>query len=190
MPTVHEVTIEPLTEDAFAPFGQIISTKERTPDFQTESGTQGWAIDFHSGRPLLMVLRTPHQRLRFSKLERHFEQTQTFLTAADRHHLDLGAREVAIGRDQREPFDGGLQDEGMRVCDGFVTRQRIVDGPGRRALSFQADAARQVALGIGVDDEHPLACLRKRGSQVDGRRGLPNAPLLVRDGDDAAHLVE
>jgi ureidoglycolate lyase len=79
MPTVHEVTIEPLTEDAFAPFGQIISTKERTPDFQTESGTQGWAIDFHSGRPLLMVLRTSYQRLSFSKLERHFEQTQTFL---------------------------------------------------------------------------------------------------------------
>ena len=79
MPTVHEVTIEPLTEDAFAPFGQIISTKERTPDFRTESGTEGWAVDFHSGRPLLMVLRTSYQGLSFSKLERHFELTQTFL---------------------------------------------------------------------------------------------------------------
>ena len=58
MQTVHELQIEPLTEEAFAPFGQIISTKERAPDFRTESGTEGWAVDFRSGRPLVMVLRT------------------------------------------------------------------------------------------------------------------------------------
>jgi ureidoglycolate hydrolase len=79
MATVHEVEVEPLTEDAFAPFGQIISAKARPPDFRTESGTEGWAVDFRSGRPLLMLLRTPYQGLRFSKLERHFGLTQTFL---------------------------------------------------------------------------------------------------------------
>jgi ureidoglycolate lyase len=79
MPTVHELEIEPLTDEAFAPFGQIISAKERTPDFRTERGTEGWAVAFQSGRPLLMLLRTPYQGLRFSKLERHFELTQTFL---------------------------------------------------------------------------------------------------------------
>jgi len=79
MRTVHELPIEPLTDEAFAPFGQIISTKDRAPDFRTESGTEGWAVDFRSGRPLVMVLRTQYQGLRFSKLERHFELTQTFL---------------------------------------------------------------------------------------------------------------
>jgi ureidoglycolate lyase len=79
MQTVHEVRIEPLTEEAFAPFGQIISTKRRAPDFRTESGTEGWAVDFRAGRPLLLVLRTAYQGLRFSKLERHFQLTQTFL---------------------------------------------------------------------------------------------------------------
>jgi ureidoglycolate lyase len=79
MATVHEVVVEPLTEEAFAPFGQIVSAKARPPDFQTESGTQGWAVDFRSGRPLLMLLRTPYQGLRFAKLERHFDLTQTFL---------------------------------------------------------------------------------------------------------------
>jgi ureidoglycolate lyase len=73
------VPVEPLTDDAFAPFGQVISAKERAPDFRTESGTEGWAVDFHGGRPLLMLLRTPYQGLRFSKLERHFNLTQTFL---------------------------------------------------------------------------------------------------------------
>jgi ureidoglycolate lyase len=79
MPTVHEVKIEPLTEEGFVPFGQVVSAKARPPDFRTESGTEGWAVDFGSGRPLVMLLRTPYQRLGFSKLERHFNLTQTFL---------------------------------------------------------------------------------------------------------------
>ncbi|HEV8307682.1 MAG TPA: ureidoglycolate lyase [Methylomirabilota bacterium] len=79
MSTVHQVRVEPLTEEAFAPFGQVVSAKDRPPDFETESGTQGWAVDFSSGRPLVMLLRTPYQGLRFSKLERHFNLTQTFL---------------------------------------------------------------------------------------------------------------
>src|SRR2546422_8885612 len=79
MPSVHEVTIEPLTEEAFAPFGQIIAAKDRPPDFRTESDTQGWAIDFRSGKPLIMLLKTPYRGLSFTKLERHFNLTQTFL---------------------------------------------------------------------------------------------------------------
>jgi ureidoglycolate hydrolase len=79
MHTEREVRVEPLTEEAFAPFGQIIAPSGRAPDFRTESGTEGWAVDFHSGRPLVMLLRTPYQGLRFSKLERHFGLTQTFL---------------------------------------------------------------------------------------------------------------
>jgi ureidoglycolate lyase len=79
MPTVREVTIEPLTEEAFAPFGQVIAAKARAPDFRTESGTEGWAVDFRAGRPLVMLLRTPYRGLRFWKLERHFTLTQAFL---------------------------------------------------------------------------------------------------------------
>ena len=79
MPSVHEVTIEPLTDEAFAPFGQIIAAKNRPADFRTESGTQGWAIDFRSGKPLIMLLKTPYRGLSFTKLERHFNLTQTFL---------------------------------------------------------------------------------------------------------------
>jgi ureidoglycolate lyase len=78
MATVHTVKIEPLTDEAFAPFGQIISAKDRAPDFETESGTRGWAADFQAGTPLLMLLRTPYRGLSFTKLERHFNLTQTF----------------------------------------------------------------------------------------------------------------
>src|SRR5262249_38248385 len=76
---VHQVKVEPLTGEGFAPFGQIISAKARAPDFQTGSGTEGWAVDCVAGRPPVMLLRTPDQGLRFSKPERHFPMTQTFL---------------------------------------------------------------------------------------------------------------
>ena len=79
MATVHTVKVEPLTDDTFAPFGQIISAKDRKPDFETKSGTRGWAVGFESGTPLLMLLHTPYKGLTFSKLERHFNLTQTFL---------------------------------------------------------------------------------------------------------------
>ena len=35
MHTEREVRVEPLTEEAFAPFGQIISPSGRAPDFRT-----------------------------------------------------------------------------------------------------------------------------------------------------------
>jgi ureidoglycolate hydrolase len=79
MSSLHRVRVEPMTEAAFAPFGEIIAPKDRPPDFRTGSGTEGWAVEFGSGRPLLMLLKTPYQGLRFSKLERHFNLTQTFL---------------------------------------------------------------------------------------------------------------
>ena len=79
MATLQWVKIEPLTDEAFAPFGQIISAQDRAPDFHTTSGTRGWAVDFQAGRPLLMLLHTPYQGLSFGKLERHFNLTQTFL---------------------------------------------------------------------------------------------------------------
>jgi ureidoglycolate hydrolase len=79
MSMIHEVPIEPLSDQTFASFGQIVSAKDREADFQTESGTKGWAVDFQSGRPLVMLLQTPYQKLQVSKLECHFAVTQTFL---------------------------------------------------------------------------------------------------------------
>jgi ureidoglycolate lyase len=79
MADMRAIKVEALTEASFAPFGQLISAKDRTPDFQTESGTQGWAVDFAAGAPLIMLLRTPYRGLQFTKLERHFHVTQSFL---------------------------------------------------------------------------------------------------------------
>lgn len=79
MTRIVRVRAEPLTEAAFAPFGQVIEEKERTPDFRGERGTLGWHVDFHGGRPLVALLKTPYQGLAFSKLERHLRLSQTFI---------------------------------------------------------------------------------------------------------------
>lgn len=79
MSTEHPIRIEPLTEEAFAPFGEILAAKDRTPDFATPSGTRGWAVDFRAGRPLILMTETPHRGLCFTRLERHFNVSQTFL---------------------------------------------------------------------------------------------------------------
>lgn len=79
MARVHEVRIESLTEEAFRPFGQIIEAKARPPDFRGAGGTLGWSIDFVSGTPRVMLLRTPYQGAAFRTMERHFNLTQTFI---------------------------------------------------------------------------------------------------------------
>ncbi len=79
MARVHELKIEALTEEAFAPFGEIIAAKDRSPDFRGPGGTFGWAVDFQSGTPLVMLLRTPYRGLTFKTMERHFNLTQAFI---------------------------------------------------------------------------------------------------------------
>ena len=79
MARVHELKIELLTEEAFAPFGQIISAKDQPPDFRGGGGTLGWSIDFQAGKPLVTFLRTPFQGMAFTKMERHFNLTQAFI---------------------------------------------------------------------------------------------------------------
>ena len=67
MPRLHSVRIEPLTPEAFAPFGRLIATRDGPPDYRGASGTQGWHVAFESGQPLLSVLKTPFLGLQFGR---------------------------------------------------------------------------------------------------------------------------
>ena len=61
--------------------------------------------------------------------------------------------------------------------------------PAARGLSAEADAARQVALWVDVDEQDALVGERERRGQVDGGGGLADAAFLVGDGDDAGISV-
>ena len=70
-----------------------------------------------------------------------------------------------------------------------VVHEHVVD----RALDVagvDAEAGRGVALGVEVDDEHPEARLGQGRAEVHRGRGLPDAALLVGDGDDPGQLEQ
>ena len=70
---------------------------------------------------------------------------------------------------------------------GVGCYQGVVNRAARPGPALLADAAREIALGIDVDQQHPLVGSGQRRSQVDRRGGLADAPLLVGDRYDSRH---
>jgi hypothetical protein len=52
-------------------------------------------------------------------------------------------------------------------------------------VRFYTEANGERALRVEVDQQDTAAVLGQRGTEVDGRRGLANAALLIADGGDA-----
>jgi len=78
----HRLTVERLTPEVFAPFGQVIGPQNRRPDFEGLSGTQLWGLDCEiDGRLQLGYLRVPYRPLVFTTMEQHYGVTQSFLPA-------------------------------------------------------------------------------------------------------------
>jgi len=80
MTSVHTIRVEPLTEDSFAPFGQVIEAKNREADFRGGGVSRGWFVDFQAdGTTSVGVSRVICQALSFKRMERHFAVTQSFI---------------------------------------------------------------------------------------------------------------
>ena len=74
-----EVALEPLTADAFAPYGQLITARDEPPAFEAPH-LDAWRMDFAvDGEIELMVVRYIHQEMRWTTMERHFNITQSFM---------------------------------------------------------------------------------------------------------------
>jgi len=95
---------------------------------------------------------------------------------------------LPVGRDGRQAFDAGRDDERARIEGVEVAGEGVVDGAAGTGVAAEADAAREVALWVDVDDEDALVGEGERGREVDGRRGLADAALLVCDSQHARHL--
>ena len=80
MARMVRIKAEPLTAEAFRPFGQIIGAPERPPDYRGGGKSEGWLVDYQAaGRTRVTVSRVPFQGFTFRKLERHFGVTQAFI---------------------------------------------------------------------------------------------------------------
>ena len=67
--------IEPMTAEAFAPYGELMEARERPAD-----GRRFFPIDFRiDGRTTVDVIWQPIEGRKFRLLERHFAVTQAFI---------------------------------------------------------------------------------------------------------------
>ena len=76
MTRIVEIAVEPLTHEAFAPFGEIIGAAPRPPDW-ARPRLDAWKMRFSlDGTTELRVMRYHHQPARFSVVERHVTLTE------------------------------------------------------------------------------------------------------------------
>ena len=116
------------------------------------------------------------------------EILQPALAVGHRDELDLGAREIAGGRHEGEPVDAREHHVLPRRAHR-IGRQRVIDRARLSGALLEAEAAGRVALRIEVHEQRRVAAEREPGRKIDGRRGLADAALLVRDGDDTRMFV-
>ena len=79
MSRIVRIGVQPMTEEAFRPFGELLHVQDRAPDFNGITSV-GWKAAFAvDGPPVMMLLSSRPEGLRFTRLERHFGVTQTFI---------------------------------------------------------------------------------------------------------------
>jgi len=98
---------EPLTADAFAPFGFLFEPQPRTPDFEdNERGTRSWEFPFHGDALRMFLIETEPRPLVINKLEKHTDLSQVFMPAGG------GPAVLIVGRaadEQSLPDKEGLR---------------------------------------------------------------------------------
>ena len=110
---------------------------------------------------------------------------QPLLARDERDELDLRAGEV--DRRRHAPQPGELRAALDDVAHGRVVDDDVVDARRLRPV-LDAERGRCVALRVEVDDQHARARLGQGRGEVHRGRGLADAALLVRDGEDAGAL--
>src|ERR687897_1009733 len=115
------------------------------------------------------------------------QDTREDLLAGDlTDELDLRGRQVDVRGEDVEIVDLAPLDDGIDVVAALG--EQVVDGD-VELLGGDAQADRQRTLRVEVDEQDTPAHLREGGAEVDRRRRLPDAALLVAHGDDAGGSV-
>src|SRR5881397_2688476 len=100
--------------------------------------------------------------------------------------LELGTDQILRGRHDIEIREVHVGE--ARVGEGPTIEQRVVQRVAD-AVALDADAARRVRLGVGVDQQRLALRGGERRGEIHRRRRLSDAALLVGDCDDARHSL-
>ncbi len=96
MPRTVRLKIEPMTEEAFGPYGDIWDAREHPPDHRADVDVAFQPL----GEATAKVMWQPHQTMTFTKLERHFHSTHVFIPTSG----SLAAVAVAPATDESDPL--------------------------------------------------------------------------------------
>ncbi|GAA5167504.1 ureidoglycolate lyase [Viridibacterium curvum] len=109
-PTAHILTIEPLTHEAFAPFGDVIEASDAVRHFPINAGnTERFhdlaKLEAHDGRLIMSIFRGQPRALPFtiSMMERHPHGSQAFVPMSGLPYL------VVVARPGEAPTAGDLR---------------------------------------------------------------------------------
>ena len=106
-----KLNIEPMTEEAFSPYGEVWDAKEHPSDHR-----QMFPVHYQpEGRPTATVLWQPYQTLTFTKLERHFHATHVFIPVSG----SMAAIAVGLPTDEDDP---------IAIPDPDTVRAFLIDG--------------------------------------------------------------
>jgi ureidoglycolate lyase len=74
MPRTVRLTVEPMTEEAFSSFGELLDATETSPG---HSGS--FPVSFEGGKVRVSTALLPYKGLKLTGLEQHFQVTQSFI---------------------------------------------------------------------------------------------------------------
>ena len=90
-----KLRIEPMTEEAFSPYGEVWDAREHPPDHR-----ESFSVSYRpeGGMPTASIMWQPYQSLTFTKLERHFHATHVFIPLSG----SPAAVAVALATDEKD----------------------------------------------------------------------------------------
>src|SRR5690625_7527517 len=81
---------EPLTAEAFAPFGFLFEPQMRAPDFEcTTRGTRSWEFPFHGGDLRMFLVETTPRPLVIDYIEKQPDISIVFMCSGGRRYILL-----------------------------------------------------------------------------------------------------
>ena len=90
-----KLRIEPMTEEAFSPYGELWDAREHPSDHR-----ESFPVDYRpEGKPTASIMWQPYRSLTFTKLERHFHATHVFIPLSG----SPAAVAVALATDENDP---------------------------------------------------------------------------------------
>jgi ureidoglycolate lyase len=146
MTDLIDIAIEPLTPEAFAPFGQVIGRRNEPPLFEG-GNAKTWGVDFEiDGKMELHFADFTHEpALEFSVIERHFAVTQAFVPLNNDASVTVFAAPtdpddptaIPTAKDLRAFYIDGTQ--GMMMWKGTWHSSRFPAHPPSATFAFLTD---------------------------------------------------